>query len=43
MEVNLCQAACILHCMTAGVTEMPMAENEDVEPEPGGMERGGAR
>lgn len=44
MDVNLCQAACILHCMTAGETAVYLAENEDNEPEPGGYgKRGDAR
>ncbi len=44
MESNLCQAACILHCMTAGETAVYLAENEENEPEPGGIyKRGEAR
>ena len=44
MEVNLCQAACILHCMTAAETAVSFAANEEHEPEPGGNSyRGDAR
>ena len=44
MEVNLCQAACILHCMTADETAVSYAANEENEPEPGGnWYRGNAR
>lgn len=44
MESNIRKAACILHCMAAGNEVTFVTENEENDPEPGGLcPAGGAR